>query len=163
VPDKAFTITEKTALRAWLKMLGTTGQMRKQLQARLMDAHGISLARFDVLANLYRAPKGGMRLSDLSKKLMVSNGNVTQVVAPLVRDGFIIRRASKTDARVATAELSEKGLTVFEAMAADHAKWVTELLSGASTAEQETITDILGQIGPPESAPQLAPKSTTEQ
>lgn len=152
MPDKAFTIAEKTALRAWLKMLGTTGQLRKQLQARLLDAHGISLARFDVLANLYRAPTGGMRLSDLSKNLMVSNGNVTQVVAPLVRDGFIIRRASKKDARVATAELSEKGLTAFKPMAADHAKWVAELLSGVSAVEQETVTDILGQISPRESA-----------
>ena len=146
IAEKKFTKTERTALRAWLRMLGSTSQLRKQLQARLMDAHGISLARFDVLANLYRAPTGGMRLSDLSNQLMVSNGNVTQVVAPLVRDGYVVRRASKKDARVATAELSEKGLKAFEAMAADHARWVTELLADVTPTDQKTITDILGQI-----------------
>lgn len=147
--DQHFSKSERTALRTWLKMLGATNQMRKQLQARLMEAHGVSLARFDVLANLYRAPATGMRLSDLSKKLMVSNGNVTQVVAPLVRDGLIIRQASKSDARVATVFLSAKGISSFEAMAADHAHWITDLLSGINAADQKALTGILSQVSLP--------------
>ena len=146
MPDTQYSDTEKTALRTWLKLLGASGQIRKQLQARLMKAHGISLARFDVLANLYRAPEGGMRLSDLSKNLMVSNGNVTQVISPLIRDGFVIRRASKKDARVATACLSAEGAERFEAMAKDHAHWVSELLQNISKADQRILTKILSQI-----------------
>jgi len=146
LPEQGFTAAEKTALRAWLKMLSATGQMRKQLQSRLMEAHGISLARFDVLANLYRAPAGGVRLSELSKQLMVSNGNVTQVLSPLIRDRFAIKRACEKDARAATACLTPEGTTRFEAMAADHARWVSELLGPVSTTDQKTITRILGQI-----------------
>lgn len=138
--------SQKTALRTWLKLLSVSNRMRKELQTRLMDAHGISLSRFDVLANLYRAPVDGMRLSDLSKQLMVSNGNVTQVTAPLIKDGFVIRQTSKTDARVATVRLSQKGIASFETMAADHARWVEELLADVSAEEQHSVTNLLAQI-----------------
>lgn len=146
MPHANFDEGQKTALRTWLKLLAVSNLMRKELQSRLMEAHGISLSRFDVLANLYRAPNEGVRLSDLSKQLMVSNGNVTQVVAPLVKDGFVVRRASEKDARVATARLSEKGRDSFEAMATDHARWVTELLAGISDEDQHLITEILGNF-----------------
>jgi len=146
MPHAHFSETEKTALRTWLKLLGTSNQIRKQLQARLQKTHGISLSRFDVLANLYRAPAGGMRLSHLSDQLMVSNGNVTQVMAPLVKDGFVLRQVSKQDARVATAQLTEKGSTRFEAMATDHARWVAELLKDISEADQQSITRILSHV-----------------
>jgi len=146
MPHGNFTKSQKTALRTWLKLLAVSNQMRKHLQSRLMETHGMSLSRFDVLANLYRASNEGLRLSDLSKQLMVSNGNVTQVIAPLIKDGLVIRRTSDKDARVATVNLSEKGLNRFEAMAADHAQWVEELLSTVSAGEQKTITQTLGLI-----------------
>jgi len=146
MPHATLNESRKTALRAWLKLLAASNQIRKELQSRLQDAHGISLSRFDVLANLYRAPASGVRLSDLSKQLMVSNGNVTQVIAPLIKDGFVIRCASEKDARVATASLSQKGIETFEAMAADHAIWVEELLGGLSHSEQQSITQLLTQI-----------------
>lgn len=146
MPHSNFSEAEKTALRTWLKLLGASNHIRKQLQSLLVETHGMSLARFDVLANLYRAPEGGMRLSDLSKQLMVSNGNVTQVLTPLVKDGLVTRRASKSDARVATAKLSKEGLSRFEAMAADHARWVNDLLADISTDEQQAITRILSPI-----------------
>jgi DNA-binding MarR family transcriptional regulator len=146
MPDANFTDSQKTALRTWLKLLSVSGQMRKQLQSRLQAAHGMSLSRFDILANLYRAPEGGVRLSALSDQLMVSNGNVTQVLSPLVKDGLVVREKAKEDARAATARLTEKGRTIFMAMAADHACWVEELMNDLSVTDQQTITTLLGNL-----------------
>ena len=146
MPHSNYSESQKTALRSWLKLLGTSNRMRKRLQARLMENHGISLSRFDILANLYRAPLGGVRLGDLSKRLMVTNGNVTQVMAPLVKDGLVLRQTSKSDARVSTVQLSAKGLRVFEKMAADHAAWVEELFHGLAETDQQTLARILGLV-----------------
>ncbi|MCJ9429957.1 MarR family winged helix-turn-helix transcriptional regulator [Kordiimonas marina] len=137
---------QQSALRAWLRLLNGSNQIRKTLQARLQAAHGMSLSRFDVLANLYRAPEGGVRLSDLSKQLMVSNGNVTQVMAPLMKEGLVERQASPEDGRVATAKLTAVGRTLFEAMAADHALWVEELFDTLDTDEQQMLVRLLEKL-----------------
>lgn len=146
MPDAHYSETRKTALRTWLKLLATSNQMRKTLQARLLNKHGMSLARFDVLANLYRAPSEGVRLSKLSDQLMVSNGNVTQVLAPLVKDGFVLREKAKDDARAATARLTRQGRDLFEVMATDHAGWVEEILAGLEPEDQAQLTELLGKI-----------------
>ncbi|MBL4787908.1 MAG: MarR family transcriptional regulator [Kordiimonadaceae bacterium] len=145
--DAAFNENQKTALRAWLKLLRVSGQMRKALQSKLLQAHGVSLSRFDVLANLYRASPEGTRLSELSKQLMVTNGNVTQVLAPLIKSGLVARHISKADARSATASLTSEGSRLFTLMAHDHACWVEELMQGLSKSDQKLVTELLGQLG----------------
>ncbi|TNE61436.1 MAG: MarR family transcriptional regulator [Alphaproteobacteria bacterium] len=140
------TARQQTALRTWLKLLGSSNQVRKVLQTRLQASHGLSLSRFDVLANLYRAPDDGVRLSDLSKQLMVSNGNVTQVLSPLIEDGLAERIASAHDGRVATARLTAKGHALFETMAADHAAWVENLFGRLNADEQQTLARLLDKL-----------------
>lgn len=139
---------EQEALRSWLRLLGASNQIRKDLQSRLQAQHGISLSRFDILANLYRAPEKGIRLSELSKQLMVSNGNVTQVMAPLIKEGLIERQPCADDARAAMAKLSSKGRAFFETVATDHAAWVSEIftsLTGKDHGDLATILDKLTQ------------------
>ncbi|PCI58984.1 MAG: MarR family transcriptional regulator [Kordiimonadales bacterium] len=151
--DAAFSENQKTALRAWLKLLRVSGQMRKALQSKLLQAHDVSLSRFDVLANLYRAPPEGIRLSELSKQLMVTNGNVTQVLAPLIKSGLVARHTSKADARSATASLTREGAKRFALMAHDHARWVEELMQGLSKSDQKLVTELLGHLGPKDAQP----------
>ncbi|NVJ71488.1 MAG: MarR family transcriptional regulator [Alphaproteobacteria bacterium] len=134
------------ALRSWLKLLNTSNQIRKTLQSKLMASYGTSLSRFDVMANLYRAPEKGVRLSDLSKKLMVSNGNVTQVMAPLIREGLVVRTPCPDDARAAMACLTKEGISLFEKMAADHAQWVGEIFAPFSEGEHQQLMNLLGTI-----------------
>ena len=137
---------EQEALRTWLKLLGSSNLVRKTLQSRLNAAYGVSLSRFDVLANLYRAPEGGVRLSDLSKQLMVSNGNVTQVMTPLVKEGYVDRTKCAQDARAATARLTDKGKALFEEMAADHAHWVGEIFANLSTDDHKQVANLLDKL-----------------
>ncbi len=138
--------TEQEALRTWLKLLGSSNLVRKTLQSRLSAGYGVSLSRFDVLANLYRAPEEGVRLSDLSKQLMVSNGNVTQVMTPLVKEGYVDRTKCAQDARAATARLTDKGKALFEKMAADHARWVGEIFANLSTDDHKQVANLLDKL-----------------
>ena len=142
----SITPAEQDALRTWLKLLGTSNLVRKTLQSRLSAGYGVSLSRFDVLANLYRAPEGGVRLSELSKQLMVSNGNVTQVMTPLVREGLVERTPCAQDARAATARLTEKGKALFEDMAADHAAWVGEIFANLSAEDHKAVANLLDKL-----------------
>jgi DNA-binding MarR family transcriptional regulator len=144
--DEHYSQSKRNALRAWLKLLSISNQIRKTLQSRLMARHGMSLARFDILANLYRAPASGLRLSTLSDQLMVSNGNVTQVLAPLVKDGLVSKEKAEDDARASIVKLTPAGLKAFEAMAIDHASWVEELLGDLASKEQIQLTELLGKI-----------------
>lgn len=138
--------TEQEALRTWLRLLGTSNLIRKTLQARLNAGYGVSLSRFDVLANLYRAPEEGVRLSDLSKQLMVSNGNVTQVMTPLVKEGLVERKPCAQDARAAIARLTKKGTALFERMAADHASWVGEIFANLSSNDHKQVANLLDKL-----------------
>lgn len=138
--------SQQRALRSWLKLLGSSNAIRKSLTAKMQAAHGVSLSRFDVLANLYRAGKTGVRLSDLSKQLMVSNGNVTQVMAPLLKEGLVDRKPCPSDARAAVARLTNKGVKTFEAMAAEHAAWVEELFLPLNASEQQTLHSLLEKL-----------------
>ena len=137
---------QQQALRSWLKLLGTSNMIRKTLTSQMQAAHGVSLSRFDVLANLYRAPAGGVRLSELSKQLMVSNGNVTQVMAPLMQEGLVERTACAKDARAAVATLTQKGRDTFEAMASEHANWVQALFGGLDADDHQTLMTLLHKL-----------------
>jgi len=82
----------KQRLRLWLKMLGCTNLVEREVRTRLRRQFNVTLPRFDLMAALERHP-GGLTMGALSKHLMVSNGNVTGVVDRLVKDG-LVRRAS---------------------------------------------------------------------
>lgn len=147
--DKTFAIpsSQQDALRSWLRLLGASNQIRKDLQNRLQSTHGLSLSRFDILANLYRTAEGGVRLSALSRQLMVSNGNVTQVITPLIKDGLVERRACDQDARAAMVRLTPKGTALFEAIAADHATWVGHIFATLTSDDHNQLADLLDKLG----------------
>jgi DNA-binding MarR family transcriptional regulator len=104
-------------------------RIEAQLRERLRLEFGTTLPRFDVLAALYRVPEG-MKMSELSRKLIVSNGNVTGIVDRLADDGFVLREAVPEDRRAARVKLTQKGFREFAEQAEAHESWVSELLSG---------------------------------
>src|SRR3954470_11759490 len=102
--------------------------MKRVLRRGLRDEFGTTLARFDVMAALGRAPEG-LSMGELSRRLMVTNGNTTMVVGALEKEGRVRRSVSPSDRRCVTVELTESGREAFSRMAAVHAEWVSELLS----------------------------------
>jgi len=134
------------ALRGWLSLLAAANALKKTVDARLRAEFGVSISRFDVLAALNRAGAQGLRAGALSQELMVTEGNTTQVAAPLVRDGLVVRRQDKQDKRAAIFTLTRKGATLFAKMAAAHRGWIEEAFEDFSAAELESFRRELCKI-----------------
>ena len=120
---------DHAALRLWLRMLACTTQVEAEIRRRLRERFGISLARFDYMAQLYRY-KDGLKMRALSRYLMVTGGNVTGLTDELERDGLVVREGSPDDRRAWIVRLTPKGRRGFEAMASEHEQWVLELFEG---------------------------------
>ena len=127
-------ITAKERLRLWLRMLRVSRGIESELRLRLRLTYDLTLPQFDVLAALDRR-ECAITMTELSRYLMVSNGNVTGIVDRLVDDGWIERAAAPGDRRATPVRLTSKGAAEFTEMAAVHEGWVDELLSGFGKAE----------------------------
>jgi DNA-binding MarR family transcriptional regulator len=136
---------DKARLRLWLRLLQSTRKLETELRERLRLEFNITLPRFDVLAALFRKPEG-MLMSELSRYLVVSNGNVTGIIDRLVADCLVMRTQRKGDRRTSIVRLTDQGHKDFEKMAKVHEVWVNELLGDISPEEAENLTHMLEQI-----------------
>ncbi|WP_309083055.1 MarR family transcriptional regulator [Chelativorans sp.] len=133
---------DKERLRLWIRMLRTTRIVEGELRERLKRDFDSTLPRFDVMSALYREPEG-MLMTDLSRFLLVSNGNVTGIVDRLVADGYVARAKREGDKRTSVVRLTPAGTAFFEKMAAAHERWIAELLGGIGTAEVRRLSEML--------------------
>ena len=138
-------VPDKLTLRLWLRLLACETHIEKTLRARLASEFASTLPRFDVLAALEGAPDG-LQLSALSRRLRVSNGNVTVVVSRLTAEGLIDRRVLPTDGRAFRVSLTAKGRAAFLAMAKAHEAWIAEMFAGLDAGEQAQAFALLGAL-----------------
>jgi DNA-binding MarR family transcriptional regulator len=132
-------------LRLWLRLLAATNEMERVLRRRIRAEFGTTLPRFDVLAALDRAPEG-LSMSELSRQLMVTNGNTTTLVAALAEDELVARTVSPHDRRRVSVELTESGRDSFGRMADLHARWVSELLADVDEADVDQLSRGLHEV-----------------
>ncbi|RWA71428.1 MarR family transcriptional regulator [Mesorhizobium sp.] len=132
----------KDRLRLWIRLLRASRTIEAELRERLKKEFDTTLPRFDVMAALYRSPEG-MLMSDLSRFLLVSNGNVTGIVDRLVSEGFVTRARRNGDRRTSMVRLTQEGVKSFAAIAAAHESWVGELLGTVSEDEARRLTGML--------------------
>lgn len=144
--------TSKTKLRLWLRLLKASGRIETELRRRLRKRFDTTLPRFDVMAALARYPEG-LKMSELSDYLRVSNGNVTGIVDRLTEDGLALRVAVPGDRRAHTARLTAAGRQEFARMAAEHEAWIDELMEGLSEDEAQAIYRLLATLQPPKRTP----------
>jgi len=129
----------KARLRLWIRLLRASRLIESVARERLKAQFNATLPRFDVMAALYRKPDG-MLMSEISRFLMVSNGNVTGIVDRLVSDGLVARAQRNGDRRTSFISLTRKGRATFADMAAAHERWVDELLGGVSARDAEQMS-----------------------
>ena len=132
----------KDKLRLWIRLLRASRIIEAELRERLKTEFDTTLPRFDVMAALYRT-SDGMLMSDLSRFLLVSNGNVTGIVDRLVSEGLVTRARRNGDRRTSMVRLTEEGSESFAAIAAAHEGWVGELLGNVSEDEARRLTGML--------------------
>jgi DNA-binding MarR family transcriptional regulator len=133
------------ALRLWLRLLTCTNLVEAPLRTRLRRQFNGSLPRFDLMAQLDRHP-GGLKMRELSRRLMVTGGNITGLTDRLVAEGLVEKRDDVADGRATTVQLTTEGRRQFRAMARQHEGWVIELLGGLSSAQQAELFDLLGRL-----------------
>jgi DNA-binding MarR family transcriptional regulator len=134
----------KDTLRLWLRALSFTSMVEQRIRSLLHADFDVTLPRFDVMAALYDAP-AGLSMGEVSRRLMVSNGNVTGIVERLEREGLVWRRINPDDRRSQLVRLTDSGRTTFEEMAEAHEGWISSMLSGLSEEEVEQLKYLIGK------------------
>lgn len=135
----------KDELRLWLRLLTCSTLIESEIRTRLREEFKTTLPRFDLMAQLDKSTVG-MTVGEVSQRLMVSNGNVTAVVAGLLADGLVDKRPAPQDRRVQVLSLTALGRRTFKAMADRHEGWIAELFEGLQPADRSQLFGLLGQV-----------------
>jgi DNA-binding MarR family transcriptional regulator len=135
----------KQRLRMWIRLLRAARGIEVELRERLRKEFAITLPQFDVMAALARN-EAGMNMTELSRLLMVSNGNVTGIIDRLAADKLVLRQAPASDRRSYIVRLTPKGAAQFAVVAKAHEGWIDELLSGFDAAQAEELIHQLGGL-----------------
>lgn len=133
------------ALKVWLRLLACSTQIETEIRKRLRLRFGMTLARFDYLAQLHRHPEG-LRMKALSRYLMVTGGNVTGLTDELAKDGLVTREVDPADRRSFRICLTATGRQAFERIAAEHESWLVELFAGVGVAGKQALFAQLGEL-----------------
>lgn len=129
-------------VRVWLRLLTCTTIIEKKLRRNFAEQFETTLPRFDVMASLERHPEG-QAMGELSKALLVSNGNVTAIVRHLQEEGLVVSRADPEDRRSAIVSLSAMGLEQFQMLSRAHHGWVKEALAEFPRDQQAALYELL--------------------
>jgi len=135
---------DKAELRLWLRILSTANLVSNEIRRKLRTEFDVTLPRFDLLAQLDRAPNG-MTLGELSQRMMVSNGNITGLVERLVAQDLISRKPDPADRRVQIVKLTAEGRRFFRTMARANADWIGELFGDLSAADIDALMRLLAK------------------
>jgi DNA-binding MarR family transcriptional regulator len=137
--------THPQALRLWLRMLTCSQLIEKQVRAGLRDEFNTTLPRFDLMAQLEREPQG-MKMNELSRRMMVTGGNITPVTDQLVKEGWIERMELPHDRRAWLVRLTPAGRSLFKKMAKRHEAWIVAAFSSLSQRDVHQLHELLGQV-----------------
>jgi DNA-binding MarR family transcriptional regulator len=131
-------------LRLWLRLLTCTNMIEGQIRSRLRAEYDVTLPRFDLMAQLYRA-SDGMMMSEVSKRMMVSSGNVTLIVEHLVASGDVERQTSAHDRRAQLIRLTDAGRANFRRLAAAHETWIANMFDGLNRKDIDNLMKLLAK------------------
>ncbi|HWL29603.1 MAG TPA: MarR family transcriptional regulator [Burkholderiaceae bacterium] len=132
-------------LRLWLRMLTCCNLVESEIRGRLRTEYETTLPRFDLMAQLLRVPEG-MKMSELSRHMMVTNGNITGITDQLEKEGMVERIKVATDRRSSVIKLTSKGKRNFKRMAESHEQWIQTLFSGLSPKSRDALYEALGEL-----------------
>lgn len=132
-------------LRLWLRLLTCTNLIETEIRRNLQTAFDFTLPRFDLLAQLDKA-EDGLVLGEVSKRLMVSAGNVTAIVDRLIANGHVTRTPAPHDRRVQVIRMTPAGRSAFQAMARVHGDWIGGMFADLGPRDTELLMGLLGKL-----------------
>ena len=137
--------SDHDSVRLWLRLLACTNLIEGQVRSRLRQQFDTTLPRFDLMAQLERAPDG-LKMGELSKRMMVTGGNVTGITDQLVTEGLVERVDVEGDRRAYRVRLTTRGRRQFHEMAHAHEQWIVSAFDGLSAREVATLHKLLGKV-----------------
>ena len=140
-------------LRLWLRLLTCTQLIEKQVRNGLREQFSTTLPRFDLMSQLERAPEG-MKMNELSRRMMVTGGNVTGITDQLVTEGLVERVDVEGDRRAWRVRLTARGRKTFNDMAQQHEGWIVDAFAGLTTKEIAQLHKLLGKVKQHSNTPQ---------
>ena len=144
-PESRLSESHHESLRLWLRLFTCTLLIERRVRTNLRHDFETTLPRFDLMAQLERNPRG-LKMGELSQRLMVTGGNVTGITDQLVAEGLVERRPIANDRRAYAVRLTPRGKRAFDAMASAHERWVIESLAGLSRLERNRLHALLGRL-----------------
>ncbi len=132
-------------LRLWLRLLACSQLIEKRVRTQLRERFDTTLPRFDLMAQLERHPEG-LKMKELSQRLMVTGGNVTGITDQLVAEGLVERVSVEGDRRAFLVRLTPEGRNAFEHMAVEHEQWIVQAFDGLSPRELDQLHKLLGKV-----------------
>jgi DNA-binding MarR family transcriptional regulator len=133
------------ALRLWLRMLTCTQLVEKQVRTRLRERFDTTLPRFDLMSQLERSPDG-LKMNELSRRMMVTGGNITGITDQLVAEGLVERVDVEGDRRAYRVRLTPRGRRQFNEMATAHEDWIVDAFGGLSARDIAALHRLLGKV-----------------
>lgn len=143
--ETRLTQDDHQSLRLWLRMLSCTVMIENEIRSRLRSEFDITLPRFDLMAQLERHPEG-LRMGELSRRMMVTGGNITGITDQLEQEKLVTRVADLKDRRAYSVKLTPAGRRAFKRMAAVHESWIADMFSGLQAEQKTTLIDLLSQV-----------------
>lgn len=135
----------RQSLRLWLRMLSCTVLIEDVVRGRLRNQFSTTLPRFDLMAQLQREPSG-LRMGELSRRMMVTGGNITGITDQLEREGLVVRVSDDVDRRAFRVSLTARGREEFSRMAKQHEAWIDQMLAGLDHDEKEQLIGLLSRV-----------------
>jgi DNA-binding MarR family transcriptional regulator len=132
-------------LRLWLRLMTCTQLIEKRVRMGLRTEFDTTLPRFDLMAQLEKFP-GGLKMGELSKRLMVSGGNVTTITDQLVVEGWVQRVDVKGDRRAWKIQLTKAGRAYFNEMAMAHESWILESFERLQSKDIQSLYKLLALV-----------------
>jgi len=133
------------ALRLWLRLLTCTQLIEKQVRNELRSQFATTLPRFDLMSQLERSPDG-LKMNELSRRMMVTGGNVTGITDQLVTEGLVERINVEGDRRAWRVRLTARGRKLFNDMAQQHEAWICDAFASLSPKEINQLHKLLGKV-----------------
>lgn len=143
--ETRITHDDHEALRLWLRLLATTNLIEGRIRRQLQDQFATTLPRFDLMSQLDRAPDG-LKMGELSRRMMVTGGNVTGITDGLEAEGLVARSPDPEDRRALRVRLTTAGRRAFRLMASEHEGWIVDLFGGLEPAQRSMLSDLLGRL-----------------
>jgi DNA-binding MarR family transcriptional regulator len=136
---------QHASLRLWLRLLSCTTRVEDKIRQKLRESFDITLPRFDLMAQLERHPDG-LSMGELSRRMMVTGGNITAIVDQLEKEKLVLRVVGVNDRRSFTVKLTQAGKDAFTDMAIAHEAWVADMFEGLSVDQQSQLYTLLGTM-----------------